>query len=298
MTELKTEAKQQLQDAQKVHRSDAKKLGYSASQIKHGESPSMVRKGEIEVKLKDGTRIAFPWYRVGFAENAYANTGKKMLAGSGAAETNKGGIRIHHGVFLPEVEALALKMDRKLRLSGDALAGHAVRGAKGGIGPGRVLEVGSQHKGTLAKGAHIDPASEGINRQQLMRKFATAYKKSGGQVGIGSDIQAGDVNTKQPEMMALAKQYAKLSGSKIPSIGFSRNKQVRRIAHGDLLVILSRYVRTRRTKEPSSKDCWRPQRLRETAVYGAYGQRVCRRGTLSRRAGTGLESCDAQERAA
>ena len=33
----------------------------------------MIRKGEFEVKLKDGTRIAFPWYRVGFAENAYAN---------------------------------------------------------------------------------------------------------------------------------------------------------------------------------------------------------------------------------
>ena len=38
----------------------------------------------------------------------------------------------------------------------------------------------------LTKGAHIDPASKGINRQQLMRKFASAYVASGGQVGIGS----------------------------------------------------------------------------------------------------------------
>jgi glutamate dehydrogenase/leucine dehydrogenase len=226
VSELKAEAQQQLKDAQKVHRGDAKTLGYTKAEIRHGETPSMIRKGEFEVKLKDGTRIAFPWYRVGFAENAYANNGKAMKGGANAAETNKGGIRIHQGVFLPEVEALALKMDRKLRLSGDALAGHAVRGAKGGVGPGRVLAVGSKYKATLTKGDHIDPASKGINRKQLMRRFATAYLKSGGQVGIGSDIQAGDVNTKQPEMMALAKQYAKLSGSKIPSIGVSGKELV------------------------------------------------------------------------
>ena len=232
MAELKAEAQQQLSDAQKVHRGDAKSLGYSKADIRHGETPSMIRKGEIEVKLKDGTRIAFPWYRVGFAENAYANNGKAMRGGSNAAETNKGGIRIHKGVFLPEVEALALKMDRKLRLSGDALSGHAVRGAKGGVGPGRVLAVGSTYKGSLATGDYVDPASKGINRPQLMRRFATAYIKSGGQVGIGSDIQAGDVNTKQPEMMALARQYAKLNGSKVPSIGVSGKELARNSATG------------------------------------------------------------------
>lgn len=234
MSELQKDAKQQLHDAQKVHRVVATLLKYSKAEILHGETPSMVRKGEFEVKLKDGTRIAFPWYRVGFAENAYANTGKAMLGGANAAETNKGGIRIHQGVFLPEVEALALKMDRKLRLVGDALNGHAVRGAKGGIGPGRVLEVGSKYKITLAKGDYIDPASKGINRSQLMRSFASAYIKSGGQVGIGSDIQAGDVNTKQPQMMALAKHYAKLSGSTVPSMGVSGKELVRNTSTGQV----------------------------------------------------------------
>lgn len=205
--------KQQWQDAKKMVRSRATTLGYSKSQIEQALKPSMVRKGEFTHRLKDGTEISFPWYRVGYAENRLANH-KVDKRTHRRNETNKGGLRMHYGVNQWEVHALALKMDTKLAITGDAIGGQAIRGAKGGIGLGRVTKVGSQYKAKV--GDYVDPAQ--MDRNALMVKFGKSYRKNGGDVGPGLDIQAGDVNTKAPQMKVLAETYGT---KRIPSSGVS-----------------------------------------------------------------------------
>jgi len=217
-------ARQQKLDAQAAVRSHAELLGYSKEQIRQALTPTMVRRGRFQLHLEDGTVVAFPWYRIGFAENKLANT-KKAISRDARGnplrhETNKGGVRLHHGVFVNEVYALALKMDTKLATARDAIGSHAFRGAKGGIGAGRVVKVGSRY--TAKVGDFVDPASPVFNRGEIMRKFARSYRARGGDVGPGLDIQAGDVNTKAAEMKVLAETY----GSKrTPSSGVS-GKQV------------------------------------------------------------------------
>ena len=221
-------ARQQKVDAQAVIRKQAGILGYSKAQVELALQPTMERRGTFNVALKDGTVVEFPWFRTGFAENRLANTGKVVGLDSVGGrklrhETNKGGVRLHHGVFADEVYALALKMDTKLAIARDAMAGHSFRGAKGGIGAGRVVKVGSTFKAKV--GDLVDPASPVFNRAQIMRKFAASYRKAGGDVGPGLDIQAGDVNTKAPEMKVLARAY----GSKAtPSPGVSGKAVMRR----------------------------------------------------------------------
>ena len=66
-----------------------------------------------------------------------------------------------------------------------------------------------------------------VSRQRVMRQFARSYRKAGGKVGPGLDIQAGDVNTKAPEMKVLAQTY----GSKArPSSGVSGKAVVKKAA--------------------------------------------------------------------
>lgn len=226
-------ARQQKADAQAVIRNQARILGYSDQQIQRALEPAMKRRGKLTVSLADGTRVEFPWFRTGFAENRLSNTGKAIgRDAQGRAlrhETNKGGVRLHHGVFSEEVYALALKMDTKLAIARDALANNNFRGAKGGIGAGRVVKVGKRFQARL--GDYVDPASPVFNRAEIMRKFASSYRKSGGDVGPGLDIQAGDVNTKAPEMKVLAEAY----GSKrIPSAGVS-GKAVQRRKDGSII---------------------------------------------------------------
>lgn len=210
----------QKRDAQAAIRRNAKLLGYSSQQIDAALRPTMERSGTFVTRLDDGTEIEFPWYRTGFAENRLASTSKPIARDASGAvlrsETNKGGIRLHQGVFAEEVYALALKMDSKLATSGDAFDGMSVRGAKGGIGAGRVVKVGSRYRAKV--GDHVDPASPVFDRPALMRQFAKAYRAAGGDVGPGLDIQAGDVNTKAAEMKALAEAYG---SPEHPSAGVS-----------------------------------------------------------------------------
>lgn len=203
-----SEARQQKLDAQRAVRHHAQSLGYSRTEIDLALKPTMVRQGTFQVTATDGTVVEFPWFRTGFAENRLANTNKPIARdAAGKAlrhETNKGGIRLHYGVFADEVYALALKMDTKLALARDAIGSDAFRGAKGGVGAGRVVKVGRRFKSKV--GDYVDPASQVFNRATIMRQFARSYLQSGGAVGPGLDIQAGDVNTKAPEMKVLAEQ--------------------------------------------------------------------------------------------
>jgi len=226
------DAVKQKEDAQAAIRRNAKLLGYTPEQIDRALQPTMVLEGTFITRLDDGTEIEFPWFRTGFAENRLANTGKPIARdASGAAvhsETNKGGIRVEKGVFAEEVYALALKMDSKLGTSGDAFDGQSVRGAKGGIGAGRVVKLGNRYKAKLND--RVDPASPVIDRPALMRQFAASFRAAGGDVGPGLDIQAGDVNTKAPEMKALAEAYG---SPEHPSSGVS-GKALRRRADGSI----------------------------------------------------------------
>ncbi|HBP17475.1 MAG TPA: hypothetical protein DEA08_06750, partial [Planctomycetes bacterium] len=215
MEELRAEAAQQARDARAALVERAKLLGYSEAQIKRVLAPSMVRTGHFDVVLSDGTKIRFPWHRIGFAENPYAN-GEKAGVDLRRAETNKGGVRLHKGVFEAEVYALALKMDAKLAITGDASGGSSFRGAKGGIGAGQVIEVGSKYRAQV--GDFVDPASSVLDRAEMMRKFGRSYVAGGGRVGLGADIQAGDVNTKAAEMKVLAETYGT---REVPSPGVS-----------------------------------------------------------------------------
>lgn len=227
------EAAAQKADAQAVVRRHAEALGFSRAQIERALSPSMRHEGSFRVKLDDGTVVEFPWYRIGFAENKQANTGKEIehdAAGAPLrAETNKGGIRLHHGVFSDEVEALALKMDIKLAVTGEAHEGQAFRGAKGGIGAGRVIAVGTRYQAKV--GDFVDPASPVFNRAEIMKKFGDDYRRVAGSPGLGTDIQAGDVNTKAPEMKVLAEQA--YGTRAMPSSGVS-GKEVRRLPDGSI----------------------------------------------------------------
>ncbi|MCK5798237.1 MAG: Glu/Leu/Phe/Val dehydrogenase [Deltaproteobacteria bacterium] len=200
----RTKAAQQKRDAQTMVRTNAQALGYSNAQINQALQPTMVRKGTFRIALKDGTQVEFPWYRTGFAENRIANVAKKPGAAQ-RHETNKGGVRLHHGVFADEVYALAVKMDTKLAIARDAINGYSMRGAKGGIGAGRVVKVGTHYQAKV--GDFVDPASKIFDRGAIIRKFGEGYRASGGAVGPGLDIQAGDVNTKAPEMKVLAATY-------------------------------------------------------------------------------------------
>jgi glutamate dehydrogenase/leucine dehydrogenase len=222
--EARRDAAKQKADAQAAVRRQAELLGYSRAQIEAALAPTMVRSGSFRVRLGDGTQIEFPWYRTGFAENRLANTGKAI--GAQRAETNKGGLRLHHGVFADEVYALALKMDTKLATARDALGAASFRGAKGGIGAGRVVAVGSRFACRL--GDYVDPAAAIFDRAELMRAFARSFRAGGGEVGPGLDIQAGDVNTKAPEMKVLAEAYGSPAR---PSAGVS-GKAVMRTAAG------------------------------------------------------------------
>ncbi|MBL4845610.1 MAG: Glu/Leu/Phe/Val dehydrogenase, partial [Planctomycetes bacterium] len=213
MDGLLEEARGQANDAQTAMRERAKLLGYSDAEIELALKPSMVRRGHFTVTLSDGTQIRFPWFRIGFAENANATESKGV--DRGRTETNKGGVRLHKGVFGAEVYALALKMDAKLAITGDASSGESFRGAKGGIGAGQVVKVGTQFRSKV--GDWVDPASKALNRAEMMRSFGNGYTSGGARVGLGSDIQAGDVNTKAPEMKVLSETYGKGN----PSIGVS-----------------------------------------------------------------------------
>ena len=184
------EGVRQKADAQATIRRIARNLGYRPEQIEAALTPTMDRRGHFRVTLDDGTVVEFPWYRIGFAENSLANTGKAI---GQRAETHKGGIRLHFGVTADEVYALALKMESKLAIARDALGDDFVRGAKGGIGPGRVVKVGTRYQAQL--GDAVDPASPVFDRAELMRQLASSYRAAGGEVGPGFDIQAGDVNT-------------------------------------------------------------------------------------------------------
>jgi glutamate dehydrogenase/leucine dehydrogenase len=226
------EAVAQKRDAQAAIRRNARLLGYSKEQIDTALRPTMELSGTFVTTLDDGTEIEFPWYRTGFAENRIANTSKPIARDQNGAplrsETNKGGIRLHQGVFAEEVYALALKMDSKLATSGDAFDGMSVRGAKGGIGAGRVIKLGSRYQAKL--GDHVDPASQVFDRPALMRQFARSFRAAGGDVGPGLDIQAGDVNTKAPEMKALAEAYG---SPEHPSAGVS-GKALRQRPNGSI----------------------------------------------------------------
>ena len=57
-----------------------------------------------------------------------------------------------------------------------------------------------------------------IDRAHLMRALASSYRAAGGDVGVGLDIQAGDVNTKGPEMKVLSETYGSAAH---PSAGVS-----------------------------------------------------------------------------
>jgi glutamate dehydrogenase/leucine dehydrogenase len=213
VNELLEEARGQANDAQSAMRERAKLLGYTDAEIKQALAPSMVRRGNFTVTLADGTQIRFPWYRIGFAENGNATESKGI--DTRRTETNKGGVRLHKGVFGAEVYALALKMDAKLAITGDAALGESFRGAKGGIGAGRVTKVGTKFSAKV--GDWIDPASSAVDRAEMMRSFGRGYTGGGAKVGLGSDIQAGDVNTKAPEMKVLSETY----GEGKPSQGVS-----------------------------------------------------------------------------
>ena len=232
VTAGKRDAAAQKRDAQAAIRRNARLLGYSREQIDTALQPTMELSGSFVHTLEDGTEIEFPWYRTGFAENRLANTSKPIARGPDGAplrsETNKGGIRVEKGVFGDEVYALALKMDSKLGTAGDAFDGMSVRGAKGGIGAGRVVKVGTRYKAKV--GDYVDPASPAVDRPQLMRRLADGFRAAGGDVGPGLDIQAGDVNTKAPEMKALAESYG---SPEHPSSGVS-GKALRRRADGSI----------------------------------------------------------------
>ena len=217
---LHEDAKDQEADAKAAFVARARTLGYSEAEIERALQPAMVRRGHFEVTLEDGTTVRFPWFRTGFAENAIANTDKEILRDAEGravrSETNKGGVRLHKGVFAAEVYALALKMDAKLAITGDAADGQSFRGAKGGIGTGRVVRAGSRYG--LALGDYVDPAAREVDRAAIMRGFARGYLESGGRVGLGYDIHAGDVNTKAAEMRVLSAAY---EGPGRPSAGVS-----------------------------------------------------------------------------
>jgi glutamate dehydrogenase/leucine dehydrogenase len=230
--EAEREAVKQKQDAQAAVRRQAKLLGYSSAEIAKALSPTMERKGSFKLGLADGTVVEFPWFRTGFAENPIANTEKAIARDRvGQAlrkETNKGGVRLHYGVFADEVYALALKMDTKLATARDALGSQSFRGAKGGIGAGRVVKVGSRY--ACKVGDYVDPAASIWNRAEMMTSFAAGFRATGGQVGPGFDIQAGDVNTKAPEMKVLAETYG---SPERPSAGVS-GKAVMRTPDGGI----------------------------------------------------------------
>jgi glutamate dehydrogenase (NAD(P)+) len=224
---------EQKADAQAVVRRHAESLGFTQPQIQQALTPTMRYEGAFRVKAADGTVVEFPWYRVGFAENAQANTQRPVDRDPTGRvlrqETNKGGVRLHFGVFAEEVEALALKMDLKLAVSAEAYEGQAFRGAKGGIGAGRVVQVGSRYAAKV--GDYVDPASPAFDRGEIMRRFGEDYQRVAGRVGLGTDIQAGDVNTKAPEMKVLAEQAYGTPAN--PSSGVS-GKEVRRLADGSI----------------------------------------------------------------
>jgi glutamate dehydrogenase/leucine dehydrogenase len=185
-------------------------MGWSRSEIKEGLEPTMKREGTFDVKLSDGTIVRFPWFRYGFAENELANNSEREIARdeNGKAlrrETNKGGVRLHTGVFSHEVYALALTMNPKIARAGDAIAGQFVMGAKGGIGAGKIIKAGTDYTGY--EGRYLDPASPIFERKMMMTKFGESYGAKN--VGLGKDVQAGDVNTKSNAMEALSKSYSK-----------------------------------------------------------------------------------------
>ncbi|MCA9668130.1 MAG: Glu/Leu/Phe/Val dehydrogenase [Myxococcales bacterium] len=209
--EGQAKASQQKQDAQRMVRRRATKLGYSEKDIARALQPAMLREGKFRVTLHgagvEGIVVELPWYRIGFAENAISNTDKvSQRSRETRFETNKGGVRLHKGVFRDEVYALALKMDTKLGMSHDGLQGYAVRGAKGGIGAGTIVHVPKGVGYEVKVGDKIDPAAAIIPRAEVMRGFARGYMKQAA-VGPGLDIQAGDVNTKAPEMKVLSETY-------------------------------------------------------------------------------------------
>lgn len=229
---LHEEAKDQESDAKAAFVARARTLGYSEAEIERALQPAMVRRGHLDVTLEDGTTVRFPWFRTGFAENSIANTDKEILRDAEGrairSETNKGGVRLHKGVFAEEVYALALKMDAKLAITGDAADGQSFRGAKGGIGTGRVVRAGSRYG--LAVGDFVDPAAREVDRAAIMRGFARGYLESGGRVGLGYDIHAGDVNTKAAEMRVLSDAYERPGR---PSAGVS-GKDVLLLENGEV----------------------------------------------------------------
>ncbi len=207
---LQVEAAEQERAAREAFISRARTLGFGEAEIQRALTPTMDRRGHFDQTLADGTVVRFPWFRIGFAENAISNTERAIARAAGGeaanAETNKGGVRLHKGVFASEVWALALKMDAKLAITGDAANGQAFRGAKGGIGSGTVIKVGSRFN--VKVGDLVDPASEAFDRTKIMEGFAGNFRAGGGRVGLGFDIQAGDVNTKAEEMRALSRAFA------------------------------------------------------------------------------------------
>lgn len=215
----RAEAAEQKRDAQAMVRRNAFARGYTEAQVEAALRPAMELKGTFEYEVEPGTVIEFPWFRTGFAENELANTGKRILRDAlrraVRRETNKGGNRIDAGVTADEVYALALKMDVKLAMAGDAIGGHAVRGAKGGVGIGVVKRASGRYAGS--EGQLVDPQAYDADR--IIDAFGRAYLAAGGKVGVGYDIHAGDVFVKKPQLKHLAEVV--FGTASRPSIGVS-----------------------------------------------------------------------------
>src|SRR5262249_54553534 len=109
-------ARKQKRDVRRMIRRHAtQSLGFTKQDVDLVLDPTMILKGHFRLRLEGGTIVEFPWYRIGFAENELANTKKPIARGKDdrpiRRETNKGGVRVHFGVFEEEAYALALKMD-------------------------------------------------------------------------------------------------------------------------------------------------------------------------------------------
>ncbi|MBW2731504.1 MAG: hypothetical protein JRH20_03870 [Deltaproteobacteria bacterium] len=211
-SQARAQARREAKDKFAMAESNSAQLGFSKEEVQRANQPAMHLHGSIETVLENGVRLRMRWDRFGYAENPLANL-KKVDAT--LFQTNKGGSRADWTVFPDEVKALALEMDDKLALWGDAIEGRFIRGAKLGVGIPEVIGMtswaSSKTSARFKKGMIIDPSTFSIkDMNRVAKAVIKSYVRAGGRPGPGFDVLAGDMNIKFPQLAEMARTFSKI----------------------------------------------------------------------------------------